>query len=76
MQYFCSTLVEEDIFIRNVHGEVTLIFRLHSCVLRNKFFMALCQGKEQILSGGDWGSGVHAPVMPEHSALHLDSTPS
>lgn len=76
MQYFCSMVVEEDIFIRNVRGEVTLIFRLHSCVLCNKFFMALCQGKEQILSGGDWGSEVHASVMLEHSAqsLHFYST--
>lgn len=78
MQYFCSVVVEEDIFIRNVRGEVTLIFRLHSCLLCNKFFMALCQGKEQILSGGDWGSEVHVAVMLEHSeqSFHFHSIPS
>lgn len=40
-----------------------------------KLVVVVCQGTEQILSGGDWGLGVHLQFTQEHSmrSLHFHS---
>lgn len=62
-----------EIFIFKAYKDLNLAFLHAGC----KRFAAACQRKEQTLSGGDWGLGVHLQFTREHSlqSLHFRSPP-